>query len=201
VYRGNYSGGGENGYVTLVSFGPSLIHAVAYDRSDRTVLLFENATPPGLSLSPDFQATEIGGTARFNGDYDNPLIITGTWTAGGSNGSFLASRSYSSDLPVYRIAGSTFPTQLFVNLEIDADNQVSGIIVDLDVAGNGEPVQVSGTLAGSALNVTTADNSFSITNGTFDTSAPAGTQGLTGTLRDNRHARNVALSVPGCRLN
>lgn len=201
VYRGNYSGGGENGYVALVSFGPSLIHAVAYDRSDRTLSLFEGSTPSALSLTPDFQATEIGGAAQFSGDYDNPLIITGTWSAGGASGAFLASRSYSSDLPVYRIAGSTFPTLLLVNLEIDANNQVTGIVVDLDVAGNGQPVQVSGTLVGSSLSVTTADNSFSITNGTFDTSAAPGTQVLTGTLRDNRHARDVSLSVPGCRLN
>lgn len=201
VYRGLYSGGGDNGIVALVSYGPSLIHAVAYSKVERDVVLFQNITPPGLSLTPDFTATEIGGTATVTADYDTPDIITGNWSIGTASGAFLAARAVYNDLPVYRIAGSAFPTQLFFNFEIDAANQVTGIVVDLDVAGTGEPVEVTGTLAGTSFNVTSANNTFSITNGTFNPAASPGSHQLNGTLRDNRHSRDVPLTVPACRLN
>lgn len=203
IYRGVFSGG-DRGVFSIVSYGPSLLRGMAYSNDEHEAILLESTTPPALSLTPDFVAGEGNNGATFTGDYDNIDTLGGTWRNGASTGAFLGFRLPSGiATPVYRISGYQFPvgTMLLFSLEIDADDHVAGHIVDMNPAGNGVPVAVTGTLAGTTLTLTTANGSYSLANGVFNPSASPGTHQLTGSLRDNVHGRDVPLTLPGCRLN
>jgi hypothetical protein len=91
---------------------------------------------------------------------------------------------------------------LLMNFEIDADDRISGMIIDRDYLRTAEPVTLTGTLSGTTFSASAAGNQY-VVNGTFDKAAAPGSLQLNGTLRDNVKSRDVQLSgrMPGCRLN
>lgn len=203
IFRGVFSGA-DTGVFSIVSYRASLLRGMAYSNVEHEAILLENTTPLALSLTPDFIAGEGNNGATFTGDYDNLDTIGGTWRNGTSTGAFLGFRVPSGiAAPVYRISGYQFPlgTMLLFNLEIDAENHVAGHIVDMNPSGSGVPVAVTGSLAGTALTLSTTAGTYTLANGVFDPAAVPGMHQLTGTLRDNVHGRDVALTLPGCRLN
>jgi hypothetical protein len=200
LYRGVYSGS-DTGYFAMVTYGVGgQVFGGAYSTVDRDGTIVQNDGQAGLSIFPRVSLNSMSGGTTFSVRFDSPNIVTGTWsdTPTGS-GSLIGARSGGSSTAVYRISGYQFPvgTALLIALEVDAANAVTGQIFDNDFTRTGVPVDLTGTLAGTAL--TAAGPGYTI-NGTFNT-ANAAALTLTGTLVDSLKNRNVNLTVQACKLN
>jgi hypothetical protein len=200
LYRGTYTGSGDSGTWAMVSYGSGQIFGGGYSNVDRAGFGLEKQSALQLSIFPAFVATTSGVT--FSGSYRTPNSVTGTWTNAPDNGTFVGGRSGGSDTAVYRISGYQFPlgTALLMSFEVDAANQITGQVIDRDFMRTGDPVALTGTLAGTAFSAAAAGSQYTVT-GTFDRNALPTALRLTGTLRDNIKARDVNLSLSGCRLN
>ena len=201
LYRGTYAGA-DTGVFAIVTYGAGRMRGLGFSTIDREGFLLEKTSDLSLSFTPDFQAgTGING-ATFSGEYVNPHEIRGTWANGAETGTFVGARSGGSDAAIYRITGFQFPvgTALVMTFEINAANEVTGSIIDLDEDRDGVPVRVDRRTCRTAFTASSAAGQYSIT-GTFNTSATPASRQLTGTLRDNIKGRDVVLQVPGCKLN
>jgi len=170
---------------------------------DRAGRLFDSLDSMALlSVVPTFTAR---GTDNFRvaGSFASPDQMIGTWSDTGESGNFVGVRSFGSDAAaVYRFVGYQFPqgTSVIVAFEIDANDIVSGQVIDLDVRGNGQPTALSGSINGTALTANAASNAYRFT-GTFDRNAAPQSLVLSGTLQDAAKSRSMSLSLGGCRLN
>jgi hypothetical protein len=201
LYRGTYSGA-DRGVFAIVTYGAGRMRGLGYSTEDDEGFLLEKNTDLALSFTPDFQAGTGSNGATFSGEYVGPNEIRGTWANGGDTGTFVGARSGGNDSAIYRISGFQFPvgTALVMNFEINAANEVTGSIIDLDDDRDGVPVTLTGSLAGTAFTANSSAGQYSIT-GTFNSAAAPASRTLSGTLRDNIKGRDVALTLPGCRLN
>lgn len=204
LYRGTYSGSGDNGVWTVVVYGNGgLMFGGAYSSVDREGTGIQKQTQSGLAPSPPFVA-ELENGASFSGTFDGPDVMRGEWTSGPDTGTFVGARSGGSNAAQYRISGYVFPlgTALLMNFEVDADGHITGSIIDRDFKGTAQPVTLTGTLDGTSFNAASAGNEYSIA-GTFDREVPPSALRVTGTLRDNVKSRDINLndSLPACRLN
>ena len=205
LYRGTYTGGGDNGVWTLVVYGTgALMFGAGYSSVEREGFELKKESPTGLSIFPDFSAGESSTGASFSGSFRTPDHINGTWSNAPDTGTFLGGRAGGSSSARYRMSGYAFPlgTALLMSFEVDANDQVSGTIIDRDYNRTAEPVSLTGTLSGTTLTASSSGNQY-VVNGTFDKNAAPGSLQLNGTLRDNVKARDVQLNgrLPGCRLN
>jgi hypothetical protein len=206
LYRGTYTGSGDNGVWTMVVYGTGArIFGAAYSTVDREGFELEKQAATGLSVFPAFTTAQVSNGATFDGNFRTPDTITGTWTSGPDSGTLTGARSGGANTAIYRISGYAFPlgTALLINLEIDAADRITGSIIDRDYQGRAEPVIVSGTLTGTTFSAASAGNQYAFT-GTFDKNAAAGAHRLTGSLRDNIKNRDINLTgspLTGCRLN
>lgn len=201
LYRGTFTGAGDNGVWSMVVYGQGLMFGGGYSSVDRAGFGLEASNSGGAGLFPVFIAPQ-SNTVRFSGSFRSPNSILGNWTNAPDTGTFVGGRSGGSDSARYRINGYQFPlgTALLVALEVDASNQVTGQIVDRDYLRTGEPVTLTGTLNGTALTAAASGNVYTL-SATFNTSNPASLT-FSGTLRDNVKARDVNLnSLQACRLN
>lgn len=201
LYRGTYSGS-DTGIFAIVTYGAGRMRGLGYSTIDREGFLLEKTSDLTLSFTPDFQAGTGSNGATFSGEYVNPSEIRGSWANGGDTGTFVGARSGGNDAAIYRISGFQFPlgTALVMTFEINAANEVTGSIIDLDEDRDGVPIALTGMLAGAAFTASSAAGQYSIA-GTFNTGATPASRQLTGTLRDNIKGRDVVLQVPGCKLN
>lgn len=205
LYRGNFTGSGANGVFALVIYDFGRAFGQTHDNVERGfgVQFDEFLYPmpflePGLLYLTDQSGFEAAGIVH-------PVagIIEGTWTEGAATGTFLGSRSFGSDSnAVYRMAGYEFPlgSALIMSFEIDAADQVTGQVIDLDPEGNGAPVNLTGALNQTTLTASSANGAFSL-NGTFDKSVRPEDLQFSGTLQDTRKARTVSVGMSACRLN
>ncbi|HEY6641814.1 hypothetical protein [Povalibacter sp.] len=206
LYRGTYTGSGDNGVWTMVAYGTGArMFGAGYSAVDRAGFELEKQSGTGLSIFPTFATGQVSTGATFSGSFRTPDSITGTWTSGPDTGTFAGARSGGSNAAIYRISGYSFPlgTALLINLEIDAADRITGSIIDRDYQGRAEPVTVTGTLTGTAFSAASAGNQYAF-NATFDKNAAAGAYRLTGSLRDNIKNRDINLTgspLTGCRLN
>lgn len=201
IYRGTYSGS-DTGMFAIVSYAGGRMRGLGYSTVDKEGFLLEKASDLLLSFTPDFSAGAGSNGATFSGEYRSPFEVRGTWANGGDTGTFVGARSGGSDSAVYRISGFQFPvgTALIMSFEINAANEVTGSVIDLDDERDGVPVTLTGTLAGTALTAQSSGGQYSIT-GTFNPAAAPASRVLTGILRDNVKNRNVNVDLPGCKLN
>jgi hypothetical protein len=201
LYRGTYSGA-DTGVFAIVSYGGGRMRGMGYSTVDKEGFLLEKTNDLALSFTPDFQAGTGSNGATFSGEYASPVVIQGNWANGADTGTFIGVRSGGSDAAIYRISGFQWPlgTALVMTFEINAANEVTGSIIDLDEDRDGVPIAMTGALAGTAFTANSSAGQYSIT-GTFNTAAAPANRILTGTLRDNIKGRDVALQVPGCKLN
>lgn len=205
IYRGTYTGGGDNGVWTMVVYGTGgLMFGAGYSTTDREGFDLQKQAQTGLSIFPDFSAGETSSGASFSGSFRTPDHINGNWSNAPDTGTFLGGRTGGANTAVYRMSGYAFPvgTALLMNFEVDADDQVTGTIIDRDYMGRAEPVTLTGTLSGTTFTAASSGNQY-VVNGTFDKAAAPQSLQLNGTLRDNVKSRDVALAgrLPGCRLN
>ncbi|HMN44556.1 MAG TPA: hypothetical protein PKE27_08290 [Povalibacter sp.] len=206
IYRGTYTGSGDNGVWTMVTYGTGArMFGAGYSTVDRAGFELEKQSGTGLSIFPTFSAGTATNGATFSGSFRTPDTITGTWTNGPDSGTFSGARSGGSSTAVYRISGYVFPlgTALLINLEIDAADRITGSIIDRDYQGRAEPVAVTGTLSGTTFAAAAAGNQYVFTS-TFNKNASSGAYQLTGSLRDNVKGRDIGLNsnpLQGCRLN
>ena len=205
LYRGTYTGGGDNGVWTIVVYGTGgLMFGGGYSRDDQEGFELEKQAQTGLSIFPDFSAGQSSTGASFSGSFRTPDHINGNWSNGPDTGTFLGGRAGGSNSAIYRLSGYVFPvgTALLMSFEIGTDDRITGTIIDRDYMRTAEPVTLTGTLAGTTFSASAAANQY-VVNGTFDKAAAPGNLQLNGTLRDNVKSRDVQLSgrVPGCRLN
>lgn len=205
LYRGTYSGSGDNGVWALVVYGyGGLMFGGAYSSVDREGTGIQKQTASSLSITPSFIAQiESGGT--FSGTFQTPDVISGTWTSGPDTGTFSGGRSGGSNSAIYRMSGYAFPlgTALLMSFEVDASDRITGTIIDRDFQRTAEPVTLNGTLNGTSFTASSAGDQYVI-NGTFDRDAPPASRQVTGTLRDNVKGRDINLNnnmLPACRLN
>lgn len=201
LYRGTYSGA-DSGVFAIVTYAGGRMRGLGFSTVDKEGFLLEKTSDLTLSFTPDFAAGTGSNGATFSGEYVNPSEIRGTWANGAETGTFVGARSGGNDASVYRISGFQFPvgTALVMTFEISANNEVTGSIIDLDEDRDGVPIAMTGALAGTAFTANSSAGQYTIT-GTFNPSAAPASRTLSGTLRDNIKGRDVALSVPGCRLN
>jgi hypothetical protein len=201
IYRGTYSGS-DTGVFAIVAYAGGRMRGLGYSTTDREGFLLEKTSDLQLSFTPDFVAGTGSNGATFSGEYRSPVEIRGNWANGGETGTFVGARSGGSNTAVYRISGFQFPlgTALIMSFEINAANEVTGSVIDLDDERDGVPATLTGTLAGTAFTAQSSGGQYSVT-GTFNTAAAPASRVLTGTLRDNIKNRNVTLDVPGCKLN
>lgn len=201
IYRGTYSGA-DTGVFAIVSYATGRMRGLGYSTVDDEGFLLEKTSDLLLSFTPDFVAGTSSSGASFSGEYLSPNEIRGTWANGPDSGNFVGARSGGSDAAVWRIAGFHFPvgTALIMQFDINAANEVTGSIIDLDDERDGVPVTLTGTLNGTAFTAQSSGGQYSV-NGTFNTALTPANRALTGTLRDNIKARDVTLNVPGCKLN
>jgi len=201
LYRGTYSGS-DRGVFAIVTYAGGRMRGLGYSTDDKEGFLLEKTTDQSLSFTPDFQAGTGSNGATFSGEYLSPSEIRGTWANGGESGTFVGARSGGTDSAVYRISGFQFPvgTALVMSFEINAANEVTGSIIDLDDDRDGVPVTLTGSLAGTAFTANSSAGQYSVT-GTFNPAAVPASRALSGTLRDNIKGRDVPLTLPGCRLN
>lgn len=205
VFRGTYTGGGDNGVWTMVVYGTGgLMFGAGYSRVEREGFDLQKQAPSGLSIFPDFSAGETSTGASFSGSFRTPDHISGTWSNAPDTGTFLGGRAGGSNSARYRLSGYAFPlgTALLMNFEVDAADQITGTIIDRDYLRTAEPVALTGTLSGTTFSASAAGNQY-VVNGTFDKNAAPSSLQLNGTLRDNVKSRDVQLNgrLPGCRLN
>lgn len=205
LYRGTYTGSGDNGAWTMVVYGVGgLMFGGGYSSVDREGFELQKQSTSGLSIFPQFSTGQVSTGATFSGSFRTPDQMTGTWTNSPDTGTFAGARSGGSGAAVYRMSGYVFPlgTALLMSFEVDAANQVTGSIVDRDYLRTAEPVALTGSLSGTTFTAASAGNQY-VVNGTFDRAAAPGSLALNGTLRDNVKGRDVNLNgrVPGCRLN
>ena len=201
LYRGTYSGS-DRGVFAIVTYAGGRMRGLGYSTDDKEGFLLEKNSDLSLSFTPDFTAGTGSNGATFSGEYVSPHEIRGTWSNGGDTGTFVGARSGGSDSAVYRISGFQFPvgTALVMNFEINAANEVTGSVIDLDDDRDGVPVTLTGSLAGTAFTANSSAGQYSVT-GTFNPAAAPASRVLSGTLRDNIKGRDVALTLPGCKLN
>jgi hypothetical protein len=201
IYRGTYSGA-DTGVFAIVSYGDGRMRGLGYSTADHEGFLLEKTSGLLLSFTPDFVAGTGSNGASFSGQYESPNEVRGTWANGADTGTFAGARSGGSDTAVYRIAGFHFPvgTALIMQFDVNAANEVTGSVLDLDDERDGVPVTLTGTLAGTAFTAQSSSNQYTVT-GTFNTAATPANRALTGTMRDNVKGRDVTLNVPGCKLN
>lgn len=205
IYRGTYTGSGDNGVWTMVVYGTgALMFGAGYSSVDRQGFELQKQTSTGLSIFPDFSAGQTSVGASFSGSFRTPDHISGNWSNSPDTGTFAGGRAGGSNEARYRISGYAFPlgTALLMNFEIDAADRITGTIIDRDYLRTAEPVTLAGTLTGTTFSASAAGNQY-VVNGTFDKAAAPGSLQLNGTLRDNVKNRDVQLSgrLPGCRLN
>ncbi len=201
LYRGTYAGA-DNGVFAIVTYGNGQMRGLGFSAVDREGFLLEKTSDLLLSFTPDFAAGQSSTGATFSGEYVSPSELRGTWANGAENGTFVGIRSGGSESAVYRISGFQFPvgTALVMTFEINAANEVTGSVIDLDDERDGVPVALTGTLNGTAFTASSSGGQYSVT-GTFNPAAAPPSRQLAGTLRDNIKARDVNLSIPGCKLN
>jgi hypothetical protein len=202
IYRGTFSGA-DTGVFAIVAYGNGRMRGLGYSTEEEEGFLLEKTSDLLLSFTPDFSAGTGSNGATFNGQYDSPTVIRGNWANGADTGTFVGLRSGGSDTAIYRISGFQFPvgTALIMNFEINAANEVTGTVLDLDDERDGVPVTLTGTLSGTAFTAQSSGGQYSVT-GTFNTAAAPASRSLTGTLRDNVKNRDVNLNgLPGCKLN
>lgn len=205
LYRGNFTGSGDSGVFALVVYGQGgLMFGGGYSNVDRAGFELQKQTATGLSIFPAFTTGQVSTGATFSGSFGLPDRMTGTWSSPPDSGTFIGGRSFGSPNAKYRISGYVFPlgTALLIALEVDSANAVTGHIIDRDYLRTAEPVALTGTLSGTTLTATAANNLYTI-NGTFNTANAASLQ-LTGALRDNVKNRDVTLTgspLAGCKLN
>jgi hypothetical protein len=201
LYRGTYSGS-DTGVFAIVTYAGGRMRGLGYSTVDKEGFLLEKTTDQALSFTPNFQAGTGSNGATFSGSYLSPVEIRGTWANGTDTGTFVGARSGGSDAAIYRISGFQFPvgTALVMTFEINAANEVSGSIIDLDDDRDGVPITLTGSLAGTAFTANSSAGQYSIT-GTFNPAAAPASRTLSGTLRDNIKGRDVPLTLPGCKLN
>jgi hypothetical protein len=205
LYRGTYTGSGDNGVWTMVVYGTgALMFGGGYSSVDREGFELQKQAQTGLSIFPDFSAGQTSSGASFSGSFRTPDHINGNWSNAPDTGTFLGGRVGGSGTARYRMSGYAFPvgTALLMTFELDADDRVTGTIIDRDYLRTAEPVPLTGTLTGTALTASAAGNQY-VLNGTFDKNAAPGSLQINGTLRDNVKNRDVQLNgrLPGCRLN
>ena len=205
LYRGTYSGSGDDGVWTMVVYGTAaLMFGAGYSTVDDEGFELQKQAQTGLSIFPGFSAGETSVGASFSGNFVTPDRIEGSWSSGADTGTFVGGRSGGSNSAIYRMSGYAFPqgTALLMNFEIDDEDVVTGSIIDRDYDGTAVPVTLSGTLSGTTFTASSAGNDY-VVNGTFDKAAGSQNLQLDGTLRDNIKNRDVQLGgrLPGCRLN
>jgi hypothetical protein len=201
LYRGTYSGA-DRGVFAIVTYAGGRMRGLGYSTEDEEGFLLEKTSDLLLSFTPDFQAGTGSNGATFSGEYVSPSEIRGTWANGSDTGTFVGARSGGGDSAIYRISGFQFPvgTALVMNFEINAANEVTGSVIDLDEDRDGVPVTLTGTLAGTAFSANSSGGQYSVT-GTFNPASAPASRVMTGTMRDNVKGRDVPLTLPGCKLN
>lgn len=205
IYRGTYTGSGDNGVWTMVVYGTGgLMFGGGYSNVDREGFELQKQSASGLSIFPVFSTGQVSTGATFSGSFRTPDNITGTWSSPPDTGTFVGVRSGGSGGAAYRISGYAFPlgTALLMSFEVDASGQITGWVIDRDYMRTAEPVTLTGTLSGTAFSASAAGSQYVVT-GTFDRAAAPASLTLTGTMRDNVKGRDVNLTgrMPACRLN
>ncbi len=205
LYRGTFTGSGANGVFALVIYDFGRVFGQTHDNVERgSGVQFSEFLSPIPFFEPSLlNLTDQSGFEATGVVYPVAGVLEGSWTEGADIGTFLGSRSFGSDTnAVYRMAGYEFPlgSALIMSFEIDASDQVTGQVIDLDSAGSGVPVSLTGTLNETTLTANAANGAFSL-SGTFDKSVHPAQLRFTGTLQDTRKARTVGVNMSVCRLN
>lgn len=197
LYRGSYTGSGDNGVFVIAVFNQGRMRGVGFSNVDREWFDLQRNTPMAITIFPTFSAGFTGTGATFSGRFDNPDVMRGTWTAGTSSGAFLGSRVSTSDDPLYRFTGWTFPQGfplMLVNVEISSTDQVRADVIDTN---NGVPVQLNGAVSGTAINA--AGGRFTMTGTVRDLDSPTA-RGVSVNVQDSVRGASFGLSMNGCRI-
>jgi len=201
LYRGTFTGS-ASGVFAVVVYGAGNIYGFAQDNAERAGTTV-SGTYGGRRTTPVFAAQD-SASLRLSGLLLPPDVIVGSWTDGAASGSLAGSRSFGDDAAaVYRFAGHVHPlgTPLIIAFEVDALDQVTGSIIDLDSSRNGQPTALIGALSGTSVTANGPAGTYTF-SGTFDRSAAPTALTLSGTLVDARKNRNISVSLlSGCRLN
>ena len=193
AFKGKFTGEDNGNFGALVDASTGYVQGVSY-----SIPLSQSISLGGTrAVSYDQNLTFVSGStssqATFNGQFDSPDDVSGSWQNPFFRGSFSGSRIGGDKNAVYRLTGNyTGSTDggLF-SFDVDGSKNITGVAYSIITD---ELFDLSGTLSGSSLTAT-ASNGTSIT-GTLEND-----QITAGTWNNADDGSSGEFSGNGCELN
>ncbi len=193
AYRGTYTGNDNGTFGLLVDANNGNVSGLAYSTDSQEDIILSGTDSVSFDQNAAFVSGNTSTGTSFSGRFTSTNALTGTWENSPESGGFSGSRIGGSNNARYRYTGSYSggDSGLF-SFDIDALNNVSGL--GYSIAGD-ELLNISGTLSGSALTITSV-NGTSI-SGSLNTT----TGSLSGTWSDSTEGTSGTFTGSGCELN
>lgn len=199
AYRGTFTGSDNGPFGVLIDATTGFLSGFAFANLDQELLSLSGITAISFDQNAAFISGEASSGATFSGQFTGPDQIGGTWELLPETGTFSGSRIGGAANAALRFTGSFIGDAfgLFV-FDVDTSDNVTGVAYTVLALADGttdELIAFSGTLSGTNLTATIADNTATLT-GTLDKNA--GT--LSGTWND-ADGNTGTFSGSGCKLN
>lgn len=202
AYKGTFTGAntGKLGFTVDALSGD--VSGFAYNETSSELIEINKITPIKHTQLVSFVSGN--NTNTFTGEFSSPSEINGAWKKGEETGSFVNTRLAGAANAVYRFTANFMGTDsgLFT-FDVDQANKISGS--SYTVKNNSEST-ISGTLIGTKLTATTANNIqlqglLSIESGTVNGTWSDTSKGASGTFSGTGCQLNpIPLSIDGFRL-